>query len=95
MVSNEIVPSRCKILTGNIERLGLKNTVFKNSTGLDEEGHYSTSYDMALLSRYLHKIPFYLEVSSTKHYMMKSDLKTYDWYNRNKLLSLYKNTIRI
>ncbi len=27
LVSNEIVPSRCKILTGNIERLGLKNTV--------------------------------------------------------------------
>lgn len=27
LVSNEIIPSRCKILTGNIERLGLKNTV--------------------------------------------------------------------
>ncbi len=27
LVSNEIIPSRCKILTGNIERLGLTNTV--------------------------------------------------------------------
>ena len=27
LVSNEIIPSRCKILTGNIERLGLSNTV--------------------------------------------------------------------
>ncbi|MBR3817290.1 MAG: RNA methyltransferase [Clostridia bacterium] len=27
LVSNEIIPSRCRILTGNIERLGLKNTV--------------------------------------------------------------------
>ena len=27
LVSNEIVPSRCKILTGNIERLGLKNCI--------------------------------------------------------------------
>ncbi len=27
LVSNEIVPARCKILTGNIERLGLRNTV--------------------------------------------------------------------
>ncbi len=27
LVSNEIVPSRCKILTGNIERMGFKNTV--------------------------------------------------------------------
>ncbi|MBQ8266993.1 MAG: RNA methyltransferase [Clostridia bacterium] len=27
LVSNEIIPSRCKVLTGNIERLGLKNCV--------------------------------------------------------------------
>lgn len=27
LVSNEIISSRCKILTGNVERLGLKNTV--------------------------------------------------------------------
>lgn len=27
LVSNEIISSRCKILTGNIERLGLKNTI--------------------------------------------------------------------
>ena len=27
LVSNEIIPSRCKILTGNIERLGLKNVI--------------------------------------------------------------------
>lgn len=27
LVSNEIIPSRCKILVGNVERLGLKNTV--------------------------------------------------------------------
>lgn len=27
LVSNEIIPSRCKILTGNIERMGFENTV--------------------------------------------------------------------
>lgn len=27
LVSNEIIPARCKVLTGNIERLGLKNCV--------------------------------------------------------------------
>ncbi len=27
LVSNEIIPSRCKVLTGNIERLGLRNCV--------------------------------------------------------------------
>lgn len=32
-------------------RLGLQNTRFANSHGLDEEGHYSTAYDIALLGR--------------------------------------------
>ena len=27
LVSNEIIPSRCKILTSNVERLGLKNVI--------------------------------------------------------------------
>lgn len=27
LVSNEIIPSRCKILTGNIERMGIKNAI--------------------------------------------------------------------
>lgn len=31
IVSNEIVPSRCKVLVGNIERLGLKNIIVLNS----------------------------------------------------------------
>ncbi len=34
LVSNEIIPSRCKILTGNVERLGLSNTV---TTCMDTE----------------------------------------------------------
>jgi len=76
------------------KELGMKNTIFFNPHGLDEETeNYSTSYDMALLSRYLHKIPFYLEVSSTKHYKTNTDLKAYDWYNRNKLLSQYEYAI--
>ncbi len=83
-----------ELMNNKAKEIGMRNTIFKNPHGLDEETeNYSTSYDMALLSRYLHTIPFYLEVASTKHYMMKTDLKTYDWYNRNKLLSLYKNTI--
>ena len=83
-----------KLMNDKALDLGMKNTVFKNPHGLDEESeNYSTSYDMALLSKYLHTIDFYLEVSSTKHYMMQTDLKSYDWYNRNKLLSLYSYTV--
>lgn len=83
-----------KMMNDKARELGMKNTTFKNPHGLDEETeNYSTSYDMAILSKYLHTIPFYLQVSSTKHYMVETDLKTYDWYNRNKMLSLYSYTI--
>lgn len=33
--------------------LGMKDTTFQNPTGLDEEGHLSTAYDIALMSREL------------------------------------------
>ena len=36
-----------------VKDLGLKHTVFKNCTGLDEDGHYSSAYDMAMIAREL------------------------------------------
>lgn len=48
LVSNEIVPSRCKILTGNIERLGLKNTV---TTCMDTKrlaGIFPNTFDLIM-----------------------------------------------
>ena len=35
------------------KEIGCKNTNFVNPHGLDAEGHYSSSYDMALMARYL------------------------------------------
>ncbi len=32
------------------KELGMKNTVFKNCNGLDEDGHITTAYDVALMS---------------------------------------------
>lgn len=39
------------------KELGMKNTNFKNTTGLPHEDHYSTSYDISLMSRELLKYP--------------------------------------
>lgn len=49
LVSNEIIPSRCKILTGNIERLGLKNVV---TTCLDTKklaALYPNTFDVIMV----------------------------------------------
>ena len=68
----------------------MKNTIFNNPHGLDEETeNKSTAYDMALLSSYANQNKIYREISSTKKYQTQSDKKSYLWYNRNKLLTLY------
>lgn len=38
------------LMNQRAQELGCKNTVFKNSHGLDEEGHVSSAYDIAVIS---------------------------------------------
>lgn len=81
-----------ELMNKKAKEIGMHNTIFRNSHGLDEKTqNYSTAYDMALLSIYANKIPFYKEVSSTKYYDTKTENKAYSWVNRNNLLFLYKN----
>lgn len=46
-----------KRMNKRAEELGMKNTHFKNPTGLPDEGHYSTAYDISLMSQELLKYP--------------------------------------
>ncbi len=72
------------------KELGMTHTTYKNPHGLDEETeNYSTARDMAILSSYAWKNATYREISGTKKYIAKTEGKTYLWYNRNKLLTLY------
>ena len=70
----------------------LKNTIFYNSSGLDNttRGNLSTAYDMALLTRYAMNNEHYRRIVSTKDIIVKSSLKTYKWTNKNKLLLSYE-----
>lgn len=49
LVSNEIVPSRCKILTGNIERMGFKNVVTTCMNPHKLAKTFSESFDMIMV----------------------------------------------
>ncbi len=42
-------------MNAKAKELGMTNTTFMNSAGLDEDGHLSTAYDIALMSRELIK----------------------------------------
>ncbi len=66
----------------------MKNTIFYNSSGLDTEsiGNKSTAYDMAILTSYAMKNEVYREIVKTKKYTVKTNLKSYIWHNKNKLL---------
>ncbi len=49
LVSNEIIPSRCKILTGNFERLGLHNTVTTCMDSARIACIYPSTFDMIMV----------------------------------------------
>ncbi len=71
--------------------IGMKNTIFNNPNGLDEEkGNYSTAYDMAILTSYAMKNNEYKKIAKTKKYVLKTNMNFYSWTNKNKLLKLYK-----
>ena len=78
------------------EEIGMKNTYFANPHGLDDkENHYSTAYDMALLTRYAMKNDVYRVISGTKVHKAPHPNETWDreWNNKNRLLTeLYKYT---
>lgn len=79
------------LMNKKAQEIGMKNTIFQNPHGLDEETeNYSTAYDMALLSKYAYKNKTYRNIVSTDKYEVSTGKKTYLWYNRNKLLTTYE-----
>lgn len=73
--------------------IGMKNSHFLNPSGLEENdgtGNTSTVYDMAILTRYAMQNEHYRRITGTKDIVVKSNLKTYRWFNKNKLLLNYK-----
>ena len=77
------------------KNIGMKHSNFVNSSGLEEKesANTSTVYDMALLSSYAIKNPEYRKIVSTKDITVKTNLKSYIWHNKNKLLTSYKYCI--
>lgn len=69
--------------------LGCHNTHFKNPSGLPDDDHYSTAYDMALIMSYAMKNEDFAQIVNTKeHQIQTTDSVTY-LRNHNKLLWQY------
>jgi D-alanyl-D-alanine carboxypeptidase/D-alanyl-D-alanine carboxypeptidase (penicillin-binding protein 5/6) len=84
-----------ELMNAEAESLGLENTHFTNPHGLDDEEHYTTAKDLAMLGAELMESPILKGIVSTykKTFTYGDRVRTY--INHNKLLRLYDGGIGI
>ena len=87
-----------KMMSEKAHSIGAKNTQFKNPHGLDEDGHYTTAYDLALITRYALKNETFRRIISTKRKIIP-DLRYEKWdrglRNKNRLLYEYPGALGV
>ena len=78
------------------KKIGVKNTHFANTHGLDADGHYTTAYDLAKITAYALKNDTFREVVSTKNIKIVNG-KGENRYlkNKNKLLFTLEDCIGV
>ncbi|MEG0291531.1 MAG: serine hydrolase [Anaerovoracaceae bacterium] len=65
-----------KRMNNHAAALGLKNTQFKNTHGLDAKGHYTSPYDLALTMKDALKYPEFREMIRDETYVVKNAKRT-------------------
>ncbi len=77
--------------------IGMVNTHFVNPSGLDADGHYSTAYDMAILTRYALRNEEFARICSSASASLEYGNPPYKrtLYNSNKLLAQYNGCIGV
>lgn len=78
------------LMNKRAEELGLKNTHFANCNGLPAANHYSSAYDIAVISRELLKHDQIIKYTgSYQDYLRKDSTKPFWLVNTNKLVRFY------
>lgn len=78
------------------EQIGMKNTHFVTPSGLDDDNHYSTAIDMAILMSYALENEEFAKLTSQKSAtveFLEPQSKVTTYSNHNRLLSLYEYCI--
>ncbi len=87
------------IMNEKAKELNMKNTNFVTPSGLDNEEHYTTAYDMALLLAHAMTNDYLAEVMGSQNKtveffsVQKDEVIPVEYSNHNKLLSLYDYTV--
>jgi len=86
------------LMNQRAQKLGMENTFFSNASGLPDSNHYTSSYDVALMSRELLKHSMVSEWLTTYIYDMKvgkNKSSTQTMVNTNRLIKEYEGTTGI
>ena len=75
-----------KIMNAKAQELGLSNTHFVTPHGLDEDEHYTTAYELALLSNYALNNEIFTKIVGTKNYTITINEYPKSLTNTNELL---------
>ena len=80
------------LMNNKISELGLKNTHFTNPSGMHDENHYSTAYDLSIIMKYCMKNPTFRNLSNLKYCTIPATNK-YDErvFNTTNELLIYDN----
>ena len=79
-----------KKMNEKVKQLNLKDTKFKNSSGLPAKDHYSTAHDMAVISKELLKYENVTEYTSIyEDYLRKGTDNEFWLVNTNRLVKFY------
>lgn len=74
------------LMNARAKELGLENTNFETPHGLDSENHYTTAYELALLSNYALKNETFAKIVGTKTYTVTINGYPKQISNTNELL---------
>ena len=81
-----------RLMNRRAKEIGMKNTFFATPSGLDEDGHRSTAYDMALLAAEAIKNPVIAKICASKSALIVfgDPPRKVRVTNHNRLLQLYR-----
>ncbi|MDF2854494.1 MAG: D-alanyl-D-alanine carboxypeptidase [Neobacillus sp.] len=79
-----------EMMNEKTKELGLKDTFFKNTTGLPSSGHFSTAHDMAIMAKELLKYEDITKFTGMYEAYLREDTDKKFWLvNTNKLVRFY------
>ena len=86
-----------KLMNTKAKEIGAKNTHFMNPNGLDEDGHYTTAKDLAMIAAYAMKNKDFREIASTYQTTIPGSEEGTKRYltNHNKLLKRMEGCIGV